>query len=175
MSEGIAYRQKPDRNIQIQVCYLQWLLLLTERKKLVSNALLTWPFLIGDKKTDQPGKDYPQQYSTTPKKIERPKSLTLHTLSVDPPVIRESPEFAADKVFTDHDKAVTSANKDKLPSPTRSPKARESSKDLDTDPEVKFKYSAVLIPQKFDLFEKKWLPFQSDSNFTTSFPNLMII
>ena len=149
---------------------------MTERNKLVSNALLTWPFLIGDKKTDQPGKDYPQQHSTTPKKVERPKSLSLHTLSVDPPVIRESPEFAADKVFTDHDKAATSANKDKLPSPARSPKARESSKDLDTDPQVKFKYSAVLISQKSELFKKKkWLPFQSNSNFTTNFPNLMII
>lgn len=148
---------------------------MTERNKLVSNALLTWPFLIGGKKTDQPGKDSSQQHSTTPKKVERPKSLTLHTLSVDPPVIRESPEFAADKVFTDHDKSVTSANKDKLPSPARSPKARESSKDLDTDPQVKFKYSAVLISQKSDLFEKKWLPFQSNSNFTTNFPNLMII
>ena len=132
---------------------------MTERNKLVSNALLTWPFLIGDKKTDQPGKDYPQQHSTTPKKVERPKSLTLHTLSVDPPVIRESPEFAGDKVFTDHDKAATSANKDKLPSPARSPKARESYKDLDTDPEVKFKYSAVLISRKFDLFETKLAPF----------------
>ena len=74
---------------------------------------------------------------------------------MDPPVIRESPEFAADKVFTDHDKAATSANKDKLPSPARSPKARESSKDRDTDPQVKFKCSAVLISQKSDLFEKK--------------------
>ena len=132
---------------------------MTERNKLVSNALITWPFLIGDKKADQPGKDYPQQHSTTPKKVERPKSLSLHTLSVDPPVIRESPEFAADKVFTDHDKAATSANKDKLPSPARSPKARESSKDLDSDPEVKFKYSAVLIFPKSDLFEIKLAPF----------------
>ena len=132
---------------------------MTERNKLVGNALLTWPFLIGDKKTDQPGKEHPQQHSTTPKKVERPKSLSLHTLSVDPPVIRESPEFAADKVFTDHDKAATSANKDKLPSPARSPKARESSKDLDSDPEVKFKYSAVLISPKSDLFEIKLAPF----------------
>ena len=149
---------------------------MTERSKVISNSLLTWPFLIGVKKTDQPGKDCPQQHSSTPKKVERPKSLSLHTLSVDPPVIRESPEFAADKVFTDHDKAATSANKDKLPSPARSPKARESSKDLDTDPQVKFKYSAVLISQKSELFKKKkWLPFQSNSNFTTNFPNLMII
>ena len=133
---------------------------MTERNKLVSNALLTWPFLIGGKKTEQPGKDHPQQHSTTPKKVERPKSLTLHTPSVDPPVIRESPEFAADKVFTDHDKAATSANKDKLPSPARSSKARESSKDLDTYSEVKFKYSAVLISRKSDLLEKNWLPFQ---------------
>lgn len=129
------------------------------KNKLVSNALLTWPFLIGDKKTEQPGKDCRQHHSSTPKKVERPKSLTLHTLSVDPPVIRESPEFAADKVFTDHDKATTSANKDKLPSPARSPKARESSKDLDTDPQVKFKYSAVLISRKSVLLEKKLAPF----------------
>ena len=129
------------------------------KNKLVSNALLTWPFLIGDKKTEQPGKDCPQHHSSTPKKVERPKSLTLHTLSVDPPVIRESPEFAADKVFTDHDKATTSANKDKLPSPARSPKARESSKDMDTDPQVKFKYSAVLISRKSVLLEKKLAPF----------------
>ena len=131
---------------------------MTERSKVISNSLPTWPFLIGVKKTDQPGKDCPQQHSSTPKKVERPKSLSLHTLSVDPPVIRESPEFAADKVFTDHDKAATSANKDKLPSPARSPKARESSKDLDTEPQVKFKYRAVLISQKSDLFEKKMAP-----------------
>lgn len=123
------------------------------------QRLLTWPFLIGDKKTEQPGKDYPQQHSTTPKKVERPKSPTLRTLSVDPPMIREGPEFAADKVFTDHDKAATSANKDKLPSPARSPKARESSKDLDTDPQVKFKYNAVLISRKSDLFATKLAPF----------------
>ena len=138
-------------------------MLITESNKLVSNALLTWPFLIGvligGTKTEQLGKDYPQQHSTTPKKVERPNSLTFQTLSVDPPVIRESPEFAADKVFTDHDKAATSANKDKLPSPARSPKARESSKDLDTDPEVKLKYSAVLISRKSDLFETKLAPF----------------
>ena len=132
---------------------------MTERNKLVCNALLSWPFLIGDKKTEQPGKDYRQRHSTTPKKVERPKSLTLHTLSVDPPVIRESPEFAADKVFTDHDKAVTSANKDKLSRPARSPKACETSKDLDTYPEVKFKYSAVLISRESDLLETKLAPF----------------
>ena len=93
---------------------------------------------------EHPDKDRPKQHTTTPaKEAERPKSPPLHTLKIDPPVIRESPEFALDRVFTEQDKAALTASLDsgskrgpQLPA-ERSPRPRESSQDMDTSSKVR--------------------------------------
>lgn len=103
---------------------------------------------------ETPEKDAPQHRAISPaKKAERPKSLPYHSLSVEPRAIRESPEFALDRGFTEQDrKALTTsldagASRGHQISP-RSPKPRGHSQDLDTSTQapkkVKLKKSSSI-------------------------------
>lgn len=87
---------------------------------------------------ETPEKDAPQHRAISPaKKAERPKSLPYHSLSVEPRAIRESPEFALDRGFTEQDRKALTTSLDAGASrghqiPPRSPKPRGHSQDLDT-------------------------------------------
>ena len=102
----------------------------------------------GEQKVEHAEKDHPGQHAITPaKKAERPKSLPFHSRNVDPPVIRESPEFALGKVFGDQDKTAFIASLDsgsnnvrQLPGPSHSPKPRGASGGQDNSSQVRMIY-----------------------------------
>lgn len=107
------------------------------------------------------------------KKAERPKSLPYHSLTVDPPVIRESPEFALDRGFTEHDKSAFTTSLDSGANrghqiPSRSPKLRGRSQDPDTSVQtpkkVKLKKASSIsspIRNRRDLDHSEHSPFTS--------------
>ena len=70
-------------------------------------------------------KDNSGQHAITPAKtVERPKSLPIHTLCIEPPVIRESPEFAVDKTSITASRDSGSNRVHQLSGPSYSPKPR---------------------------------------------------
>lgn len=93
-----------------------------------------------ERKTELSGKDQDERQAVTPtRRGERPKSLPFHVPNADPPVIRESPEFALDKVFPEKGKAALTMSLDsgssrfnQLPAPKRSPKPRGAIKNPDS-------------------------------------------
>lgn len=91
-------------------------------------------------------KDHPQHHAPTPaKKAERPKSLPYHTLNVDPPVIRESPEFYLEQDKTAFTKSLDSGSSraQQVSGPLRSPKPRGAGQGLDTSSQVGFPAHAL--------------------------------
>lgn len=82
--------------------------------------------------------DPPRHRTLNPaKKAERPKSLPYHSLTVEPQVIRESPEFALDRGLAEQDKSDFTTSLDSGANrvhqmPSRSPKLRGRSQDPET-------------------------------------------
>lgn len=87
---------------------------------------------------ETPETDPPRHRTLNPaKKAERPKSLPYHSLTVEPQVIRESPEFALDRDFAEQDKSDFTTSLDSGANrvhqmPSRSPKLRGRSQDPET-------------------------------------------
>ena len=106
-------------------------------------------------------------------KAERPKSLPYHSLTVEPPVIRESPEFALDRGFPGQDKSAFTTSLDSGANrghqiPSRSPKLRGRSQGPDTSVQtpkkVKLKKASSIsspIRNRRDLDHSEHSPFSS--------------
>ena len=118
--------------------------------------------------------DVPQHRTVTPvKKAERPKSLPYHSLKIESRVIRESPEFALDTVFTEQDKSALTTSLDTGVSrghqvPSRSPKPGRHTGELDTSAQarkkVKLKKALSIsspIRSRRDLDHSEHSPFTS--------------
>jgi len=129
-----------------------------------------------EQKTEPAAKDHPQHHSITPaKKAERPKSLPFHILGVDPPVIRESPEFALERVFPEQDRTDLTLSLDsgsrrahQLPGSARSPKPRGAVQSEDSSPQApkkpKLKKSSSISSP---IRNKRSLDHSSHSPFTS--------
>ena len=108
-----------------------------------TNTVCALP--LEERKTELSGKDQDERQAVTPtRRGERPKSLPFHVPNADPPVIRESPEFALDKVFPEKGKAALTMSLDsgssrfnQLPAPKRSPKPRGAIKNPDSGSQVR--------------------------------------
>lgn len=120
------------------------------------------------------GTDPPRHRTVSPaKKAERPKSLPYHSLTVEPQVIRESPEFALDRGFPGQDKTSFTTSLDSGSNrghhiPSRSPKLWGRSQDPDTGVQtpkkVKLKKASSIsspIRNKRDLDHSEHSPFSS--------------
>lgn len=123
---------------------------------------------------ETPEVDVLQHRTVSPaKKAERPKSLPYHSLSVEPRVIRESPEFALDRVFNEHDKSAFTTSLDSGASrghqiPSRSPKPRGHVQDPNPSVQAlkkaKLKKSSSIsspIRRRRDLDHSEHSPFTS--------------
>ena len=118
--------------------------------------------------------DPPQHRTVSPaKKAERPKSLPFHSLTVEPQVIRESPEFALDRGFPGQDKSAFTASVDAGANrghqiPSRSPKLWGRSQGPETSVQnpkkVKLKKASSIsspIRNRRDLDHSEHSPFSS--------------
>ena len=118
--------------------------------------------------------DPPRHRTVSPaKKAERPKSLPYQSLTVEPQVIRESPEFALDKGFPGQEKRAFTTSLDSGANrghqiPSRSPKLRGRSQDPDTSVQnpkkVKLKKASSIsspIRNRRDLDHSEHSPFSS--------------
>ena len=107
------------------------------------------------------------------KKAERPKSLPYHSLTIEPQVIRESPEFALDRGFPGQEKNAFTTSLDSGANrahqmPSRSPKLWGRSQDPDTSiqnpKKVKLKKASSIsspIRNRRDLDHSEHSPFSS--------------
>lgn len=116
---------------------------------------------------ETPETEAPQHRTVSPaKKAERPKSL-----EVEPPVIRESPEFALDRVFTEHDKLHFTTSLDSGANrghqiPSRSPRGhvQDPGPSVQALKKVKLKKSSSIsspIRRRRDLDHSEHSPFTS--------------
>ena len=123
---------------------------------------------------ETPETEPPRHRTVSPaKKAERPKSLPYHSLTVEPQVIRESPEFAMDRGFPKQDKSAFTTSLDSGANrghqiPSRSPKLRGRSQDPDTrvqaPKKVKLKKASSIsspIRNRRDLDHSEHSPFSS--------------
>lgn len=84
-------------------------------------------YSLGKQKVEKAEKDHSKQRVRTPaKNAERPKSLHYQSLSVEPAVIRESPEFTLERGNADFTLSLDSGSRraHQLPGSTRSPNPR---------------------------------------------------
>jgi len=130
--------------------------------------------ILGEQKMETAETDPPRHRTVSPaKKAERPKSLPYHSLTVEPQAIRESPEFALDRVFPGQDKSAFTTSLDSGANrghqiPSRSPKLRGRSQDPDTSVQtpkkVKLKKASSIsspIRNRRDLDHSEHSPFSS--------------